>query len=259
MKHRIQIISDLHQSERRSPVFTAQNILPETEFLVLDGDIFNSIYGYVDWLETLVEARPDVQFLVVMGNHEYYYGYLPESRETLFRQLKKLGPHIFPMENTEVRFPGIRFLGATLWSWVSILERLAVRDKISDYKYIYKHAGVSYENIRVEDTNALHLESKAWLENTLEKPFSGKTVVITHHVPLFELIHPKWLSETTNTAYASNLSGLICNNDIDLWIYGHSHDQSDKEFAGTRFINNAFGYGREVNRRQNALEFLVEI
>jgi len=50
------------------------------------------------------------------------------------------------------------------------------------------------------------------------------------------------------TAFHSDLSVLIENNDIDIWVFGHTHANVDKIIDGTRIISNQAGYpGENVN------------
>ena len=78
----------------------------------------------------------------------------------------------------------------------------------------------------------------------LSKPWEGKTVVITHHAPHKNSIHPKFATDQLTPAFASDLTDIISNFDIDLWIHGHMHDAADYSVYGTRVLCNPMGYPR---------------
>ena len=70
------------------------------------------------------------------------------------------------------------------------------------------------------------------------------TIVMTHHLPSYKLIHPEYQKieyEKYNSAYASDSDGLVYK--AKLWIHGHTHKASDIIFDGiTRCICNPYGY-----------------
>jgi hypothetical protein len=79
-------------------------------------------------------------------------------------------------------------------------------------------------------------EALQWLNQELEKPHSGKTVVISHHAPILHL--------TNDCAYASDLASFIKKHadHIDIWMHGHIHHPEDNELAGVRIVSNPRGY-----------------
>ena len=86
-----------------------------------------------------------------------------------------------------------------------------------------------------------------------------KIIVITHHVPLKELIknsimyghkfNPYWISENVFQ---------FMNNKPDIWIHGHSHEFCDMTIDGVRYIRNPLR-DYNMNIMENAYKFTIEI
>lgn len=47
-------------------------------------------------------------------------------------------------------------------------------------------------------------------------------IVVTHHVPSFQMQCPKFADSHANGAFTVELEDYIKNSGIDFWIYGHS-------------------------------------
>ena len=67
-------------------------------------------------------------------------------------------------------------------------------------------------------------------------------VVITHHVPSFQLSAPEFEGSTLNGAFTVELEDYIKDCGIDYWIYGHSHRNIEKTIGKTRCVSNQLGY-----------------
>ena len=68
------------------------------------------------------------------------------------------------------------------------------------------------------------------------------SVVVTHHVPSFELVAPEFKGSPLNGAFAVELGNYIAASPIEYWIYGHSHRNIDKIIGNTRCVSNQLGY-----------------
>jgi len=73
-----------------------------------------------------------------------------------------------------------------------------------DYHVTATHEGT----LRARDTLADHEHSRRWLEGELAKPYSGKTVVVTHHGPHPLNIHPRYIGNPVNAGFVSDLTPL---------------------------------------------------
>lgn len=204
----------------------------DADIIVAAGDIGVSTQG-IDWLKAL-----DKPVIYVAGNHEFY---TQEYRQTL-RLIRKQceGSNVRFLENDSFIFQGVRFLGCTLWAdlFVEGNEKAEALGKtINDFRKI-QFADMPFDAWLFSH---LHQGSKTWLEQELAQPFSGKTVVITHHAPSLW----SWNDAAhalKKLAYCSDLKALLHEYEIAVWFHGHVHSPADYRIAGARILCNPRGY-----------------
>lgn len=230
---RIRLLSDLHLE------FGAIE-LPgvEADVVVLAGDIHTDDKG-VKWAQKTFSCP----VVYVPGNHECYGGSLHKAVEHAQRAAK--GSNVVVLDAAGVVIEGVRFLGGTLWTDYRLTgnQPLAMWDaqlKLSDFRKIRNR---TYSKLRPEHVLQEHARHRAFLTDELQKPFSGKTVVVTHHAPSVRSLHPRYqrLGGNLNAAYASDLEHLM-DGSLALWVHGHSHDSADYNLNGTRVVCNPRGY-----------------
>ena len=85
-----------------------------------------------------------------------------------------------------------------------------------------------------DDSIALFQEQYTWLDQALDEPFDGPTVVITHHAPTPQSVHPRFADSLISAGFASDCSALMGR--ANLWVHGHTHDSFDYSARGTRVI-----------------------
>ena len=242
---KIQLLSDLHlEHSHRHPPF----VLPTTsaDVVVLAGDIDNGTRA-IDWAE---KTFPDQSVLYVPGNHEYYDSELQAATAALKARARR-SANVQVLDNDELTVDGVRFLGSTLWTDFELLGQQKRAQVIAEsLKYV-----VDFRKIRMgvafltpEQTIDLHRDAIAFLEARLESPFTGKTVVITHHAPHSNSVHPRWTGSLVNAAFVSDLTRLMGKS--VLWLHGHTHDSFDFAVHGTRVLANPMGY-RTSNWRES--------
>ena len=79
----------------------------------------------------------------------------------------------------------------------------------------------------------------------LHHNYTGKRVVISHHVPTFFNYPEKYTGDALNEAFAVELFDVIETNGPDYWIYGHHHcNIPDFEIGNTTISTNQLGYVR---------------
>jgi Icc-related predicted phosphoesterase len=232
---KIQIASDLHLEflETRFPEYRA--VMPtDADVLVIAGDIHhhaNAIPAFKDW---------GVPVVYVSGNHEFYDAHVDQMMDEMRRAAE--GTHVHFLERDEWVFQGVRFLGCCLWTDYALepeKKSIAMQEAekvMIDHRLIRTDAGL----FSPRDAEVAHAASRAWLEKKLDEDFSGQTVVISHHGPHPNSIHPRFAGSPINSAFISDLTPLIAK--ADLWIHGHVHDSFDYEIQGTRVIANPRGY-----------------
>ena len=259
----------------------------EDEILVIAGDLGVAGTGlskdslnkdYKDILQYFSERWKYV--ILVPGNHEYYDRDKDVSLEDVDKMIEKecdkLGitflnknyvmipeslkqNDVAKSSGLDVKHPKDRYakngvakdryakngyavLGCTLWSEATKEAYKGMNDRL---KAILSH----------KELLKIHNEHKLWLKNTLKRLHKKgiKTIVITHHLPLMELTHPKYLTEKykhLNSAYASDLKTLfedseICTKFIPFYCCGHTHEKTETNLYGVNFLINPLGYPRE--------------
>jgi Icc-related predicted phosphoesterase len=229
---KIHILNDLH-------IEFGDFSIPETDadIIVLAGDIGVGLGG-LDWLHTQHIKKP---IIYVLGNHEYYRHDL-----NLIRNIREnAAANIHVLNDSVAEIDGVRFLGSTLWTDFEFLgeadKYFAIqhaKERMADFSLIEMDG----KPFTPEDSIALHYKSRAWLESMFEKPFQGKTVVVTHHAPSAGSVHPRYTNNLLSPAFVSNLEAMMEDNRIALWLHGHMHDVFDYDVFGTRIMCNPRGY-----------------
>lgn len=249
---KILILSDLHLEFAS---FTPHSA--EVDVVILAGDIWKKDQG-IYWAR---ETWPNTEIIYVAGNHEFYGSERNAVIQLLRDAAEDTGVHF--LDNDEVVINGIRFLGMTLWTdflLFGLTRQEACMDAgihgLNDFSQI--NEGVSLftpaDAIRLCNTSIRWLKSKL-----LDSSYTGKTVVITHHLPSMLSVAERYKNDILSACFASNLDGLLGHS--QLWIHGHTHDCFDYTVNGTRVICNPRGYvykGTQENLNFNSA-LIVEI
>lgn len=123
------------------------------------------------------------------GNHEYY-GRDYQSMTDLANRYEH--ENVYVLINKAVVINGVRFLGTPLWSnflafgeeTQDIFMRIAEQN-INDFRVISQNKKRTTAAVMLE----WHNEARKFLETELQKPFDGKTIVVTHFSPSYSLCH----------------------------------------------------------------------
>ena len=236
---KLNILSDLHLSGG-----TLEVPRNDADVVILAGDVARPKEA-VSW--ALGFAKP---VLYVLGNHEFYGGGIGEIAQE-FKQLCA-GTNIHVLDNDQVIIEGVRFLGSTLWTdfmlWTEGEQRaLAMREAqcfMRDFSKIHVDKPMP-RLFTPQDAGALCRANVRWLESRLVEPHAGPTVVITHHAPSRQSIHPRFDGSLLNGCFVSDLHHLVDGERAQLWIHGHTHDSFDYMLNGTRVMCNPRGYSKE--------------
>ncbi|MEP3639193.1 MAG: hypothetical protein ABJN14_18235 [Paracoccaceae bacterium] len=106
----------------------------------------------------------------------------------------------------------------------------------------------------IDDMLDCHARDKAAIFDALNEQHDGPTLVMTHHLPIRELITPMRTiggheERAMSAGFASDLWGEIRDHHIHTWIWGHSHEGADwtgrGEHGSIRFVTNQRGYPGE--------------
>ncbi|MDB6088136.1 MAG: metallophosphoesterase [Gammaproteobacteria bacterium] len=233
---KIRIFSDLHLE------FCDWTPPPaEADFVVLAGDIHCGTRG-LKWAR---RQFPDTPVIYVPGNHEFHGGSLPEVLTALRKEAQRSGVQL--LDGDEFIHGGIRFLGATLWTDYALygsapmeLSRAMADASNAMYDFLAIRA-TGEEPFRPELARDIHRRQVKWLTTKLSEPFDGPTVVITHHLPHRQSIHPKYERDPLNPSFVSDLDHLV-RAPVAVWMHGHTHESRDYVVNGTRVVCNPRGY-----------------
>lgn len=236
MSHfRIQLISDVHLEFRES-----FSIEPLAENLALCGDIGYPYHArYFKFLQE--NSQKFKRIFLITGNHEYYgkeIGKIHQQIQTVVADL----PNVYFLNNSSILLEHegqpFQVFGSTLWTMI-MNNRFEIAQTINDYAKIRIKDGQNYRKISIGDVNLFHIKAITALREALK--LNIPTIVLTHHLPSFECIHPDFLESNLNEAYASNLE-IYIKPPIKLWLFGHTHKFTNKEINGVRLAANPLGY-----------------
>jgi Icc-related predicted phosphoesterase len=263
---KIKVVSDLHLEFLETDFFLPNN---GADVLVLSGDICVANHLYRNPIDTSGLTQKDwnardaaryrkffdqvsadyEHVLCVMGNHEHYDG-LWERTETILRDEFSRYGNIHLLERDTFDLDGIRFLGATFWTSMDRRNDLTMLDCtrfMTDYKVILSRYSGGVRPLMAVTTVEDHEHSVKWLEQKL-RSHSGPTVVIGHHAPSRQSIHPKYAGHPANAAFCDSLEHIMIDNpQIMLWTHGHVHDCFDYKIANTRVFCNPMAYPNETS------------
>jgi predicted phosphodiesterase len=204
----------------------------DADIIIAAGDIGIGKQG-VEWLKTI-----DKPVIYIAGNHEFYTHEYKNTMMTLHNSCANT--NIYFLEKNTLFFQGVRFIACTLWTdLLKNGEQKAheVGQRLNDFRTI-RFKEHSFDQATFTQ---LHRRSVLWLENELNVPFEGKTVVITHHAPS-ELSWRERPNELKKMAYCNNLDDFFEKYAITAWFHGHIHTPNDYMIAITRVLSNPRGY-----------------
>lgn len=254
---RILLNSDLHLD---SGMFSLPQ-LGEPAIAVFAGDTTDGPTGM-----SLLRELTDLPIVAVAGNHDFWGADYYEALAQLRSSAKTANVHF--LENQSVVLDGVRFLGATFWTdycdshpallhyglWrmkdhqrIGAKRWWTAKNRSRFVKAFGEHALEQFDGqFNPLLARELHQASLVWLRKQLDTPFSGPTVVVTHHAPTHDsLLRAGVISESAlNPAfwqirreddmglayvgsYASDalakLPVSVERTGIKLWVHGHVH------------------------------------
>lgn len=235
----VQYCSDLHLEFWENKEFLSKNPLqPKGDILLLAGDIvpFTLLSKHAGFFD-FVSANFQMAFWLP-GNHEYYGSDAAKRSGVVLEEIRE---NVLLVNNIALRQGSVKFIFSTLWSEISPINRGLIEYNVSDFHEIKFHnhpfSGAMF--------NHFHHEAMDFLRYELSHVHTGKTIVVSHHVPTFMNYPDKYRGSILNEAFAVELFGLIDRAPIDYWIYGHHHHNiAGFSIGDTELLTNQLGYVR---------------
>jgi predicted phosphodiesterase len=235
---KIQYASDLHLEFSDNSSYLKRNPLkPVGDILVLAGDI-----GYLNddnyskhpfWDYVSDSFR---QVIVAVGNHELYKYYdLAQMPHGLVCSIRE---NVKCYYDAVVQVENIDLIISTLWAKISLEKACLTERGVSDfYRILYKGEPLTFDKFNRE-----HERCFRFIQGKVAKSTAEHIIVVTHHVPSFQLSSPDFAGSNINGAFTVELEQYIESSPIEYWIYGHSHRNIDKLIGKTKCVSNQLGY-----------------
>lgn len=236
---KIQFASDLHLEFRDNWRYLRDNgpMDVKGDILVLAGDTgylgddMYSVHPFWNWASENYE-----QVLVALGNHEFYKYYdLKTMHDGLVGEIR---PNVHYYYNKVVTIQDVDFIISTLWAHIDLDDAFVTERGVADfYRIVYGD-----NLLRYSDFNSEHQRCLDFIKKSVSASKAERKVVVTHHVPSYQLVAPEFQGSRINGAFTVELADYIATSGIDYWIYGHSHRNIDKTIGTTHCLCNQFGY-----------------
>jgi len=240
---KIHLLSDLHlECAFFMPPINSADVV------VLAGDIGVGTQGMA-WAKDCF----DVPVIYVCGNHEYHDPRWSMLEHKAWMRKTCEASNVHFLDNDVAIIDGVRFIGTTLWADLTRAPDALYCD--IDH-IIVDHGADKRPSAQVHFSEAygqsLFERNRAWLEAELANPFDGETVVVTHHAPSFNSLHAQYRDNPWNPCFISDLEHLM-GDGVDLWLHGHTHNNSDYRVNGTRVLCNPRGYPNPLGNWENRM------
>ena len=242
---KIQLLSDVHYEFWRDASALPYRLLKHVRdhninVVIVAGDLTDS-WGLANGLGTLCRVLHPTPVLYTPGNHEYY-GSSPKVVTKALADLVSEDSNLHLLDCSSVSIQGLNFGGATLWFPDSPLN------------VAYHHSWTDFYNI---------YESRPWIyeQNVRACEFFTNTqldVCISHHLPSYQLVAPKWKGEDSNRFFVTEILTQIPN-PPKLWLFGHTHELTNQLVDSTRCIANPRGYPREHPGGESYVGLTIEL
>lgn len=261
----IDIVSDLHLNDVNS--LSKDFYTANAPVLAIVGDVCEEreLMSMLPVFKRMSETWDRV--LYVLGNHEYYNGFMDSTPE-YFRNTLSRFDNIHVLDNDAVSIDGVSFVGTTLWSDMdknNPITKQRCQRGINDYYVIHpsmKNLSFRSKAITPDDTVTLFNKSVAFIDEMLWLfTQAKKMVVLTHHAPSYQSIAPNFRTSPFNGAFASDLERIMIDNPkIKLWVHGHCHTDMEYMVDQCRVVCHPKGYyGENYSHSHDYIPLTVEI
>ncbi len=251
---KVQLASDIHtefhgrDQGRKLLSRIANNTSDQVDAILIPGDL-STPKGLRYAFSILCDKYKNVIF--TQGNHEYY-GSNKKSTEDLLQECSDKYSNLHWLDRSSVEIEGQRFVGTTLWFPPNVTA-LALRNYLNDFRVI--------QSDRTQFDRLPHWileefdKNKEFLLNEVKEG----DVVLTHHIPCPEGIHPNWVGQESNCYFMGDVSDVIAKVKAKVWVHGHTHNAMQYSIGSTDFYCNPCGYPHESEYKNFNESLIINI
>ena len=252
----IQFAGDLHLEFPENREFLGENPLDVSgDILLLAGDSCcidtadnYKKYSFWDWASANYK-----KVILCMGNHEFYnYIDVKSYKEGTVVNIRDNVAYYY---NKTVEIDDVVIIVSTLWSHIEDEFKWISQRNVADfYRIIYGDTIIT-----ADDFNTLHRQCFNFIKTEVERNKGKKIIVMTHHVPSFDLNAKEFSGSVISGVFTVELKDYIASSGIDYWIYGHSHRNIEGVIGTTKCICNQLGYVSHNEHHEFSRNKTIEI
>jgi predicted phosphohydrolase len=233
------LVSDLHTEFYADAMAFLRSLefAPGLDFLLVPGDIVVPARQGQETTQAALAflAQQARHVIYLAGNHEYYNAAREKAESTLGACMP---PNFHWLRNTEETVDGVHFFGGVMWFPYNSRNPI-YENQLNDFRLIRRFREWVYEE------NALFADAA-------RKMITPGTIVLSHHVPSYQCVHPQFRGDELNRFFVCEMAPLIEEKRPTLWVYGHAHLAHRCQIGKTNVVANPFGYPHE---RRAAAEY----
>lgn len=241
-------MSDLHlEFHRDHGEYLFKHLDPKgIDVLVLAGDIvpLRDFYWAKEYFTEFCSMYKNVVYC--KGNHEYYQTDIGTADHNMGAIAVGLS-NLHVLQHGEPKVVDCqRFVGGTMW-FKNDPRNMFHKQGMNDFyvisggfdPWVYKQNELTVKN--------------------LEQNLQEGDVVVTHHLPSYKSVHPKFQDSGLNRFFVCDVEQLILDKQPKLWVHGHTHEGVDYTLGKTRVVANPMGYPHEMISVPFQEKLIVEV
>ena len=238
---KICLLSDLHLDFHfdGGVEFVRFLTIPEDcDLTIVAGDLCQA--DHWRWHQSIQEiCQKSKQVLYVLGNHEYYNSSILEV-DVRAHKLPNAFPNLIVASRAVIlskkEIPALndlKLLAGTLW-FPNAPDQHLYKQYLNDFGFIEQLEPEIYQrNYRFTEL--------------LDKVKSEPSIVVTHHLPSYQSVNPKYSDSPINRFFVGGeFQEEVKDSQVKVWCHGHSHDAVNYKIGNTRIVSDPAGCPNEI-------------